>query len=271
MQETICCIKCSTAPALSRERICKISIGCLCRTAQILTSHTGCHQRLLCVTHRGICYIKLLIIKNLLHQSLCTEFQELITHTINRFGLIHIRKYTVFVFGFLSAAFVDDLIAKELKNLGCTILAHSHIEQLRSFLDESGVALAAAEERMIQYIYKERDIGLNATDTHLRHRTDRLADRNIKITCMRDNLNQKTVIERCNYRTLESVTAVKTDAGTFACTVNSDLTGVRQEVVLRIFCGDTCLNGVSIACDGFLSVDTNFRRIKRISFCDQDL
>ena len=101
-----------------------------------------------------------------MHETFGTEFQELITGTIDRFCLIQLWKHTVFIVWFLTFLGVNDTVTDKLNDLGCAILTLCELEQFRCFLNEGGITFSCNEDRMMQYIDQERDICFNTTDTH---------------------------------------------------------------------------------------------------------
>ena len=88
---------------------------------------------------------------------------------------------------------------------------------------------------------------------------------------MGDRFYQKAVIVRRNDSACIGITAVQTDSFSGTGTVNGDLTGIRHEVVCRVFCGNTGLDRIAIAVNVILRFDVNLIRIQRITFRYQNL
>ena len=99
---------------------------------------------------------------------------------------------------------------------------------------------------MIEYVHKERNICLDATDTHFLQGTQGLMYSALKGTVVGDQFYQQAVVIRQNLCTGIGITAVQTHAVTGTGTVYTDLSGIRQEVVGRILGGHTGLNGISV-------------------------
>ena len=64
---------------------------------------------------------------------------------------------------------------------------------------------------MVDHIDQERNIGLDATDTHLLHGTQGFTDSAFKGTVISDDLDQQAVVIRQNFCTSIGRTAVQTD------------------------------------------------------------
>ena len=74
---------------------------------------------------------------------------------------------------------------------------------------------------------------------------------------MGNDFYKEAVVIRLNHCAGVGGAAVQTDSVAGAGTVYGNLSGVRKEVVGRVFCGDTGLNRVAAAVNGFLRSNAN--------------
>ena len=105
---------------------------------------------------------------------------------------------------------------------------------------------------MNQHVGQEWNICFYSTDTHFAHSTERFSDSSFKGTVVGDNFYKQAVIEWRDNGASVSVATIQTDAVTGTGTVYCDLTGIRKEVVCRIFGGNSGLNRITSALYGFL-------------------
>ena len=124
---------------------------------------------------------------------------------------------------------------------------------------------------MVQHVHQERDIRLDAADTHLFQGTQGFMYGALKGTVVGNQFYQKAVVVRQDLCTGVGIAAIQTQAVTGTGTVYADLAGIRQEVVGRILGGDTGLDGISVHMDVILRLDVDLLGIQRISFRDEDL
>ena len=118
---------------------------------------------------------------------------------------------------------------------------------------------------MVQHIDQERDIRLHAADTHLLQRTHRFAHSAFKCVAKRDHFHQQAVVIRRDHRPHIRVPAVQTDPVAGTGTVDSDLPCVREEIVGRVFGGDTGLDRIALAFDVVLGLDVDLLGIQGIT------
>ncbi|CDC28151.1 choline dehydrogenase [Firmicutes bacterium CAG:466] len=171
----------------------------------------------------------------------------------------------------MAFGFVYDFVADKFCNLSRSVFTQYDMEQFRCFFNECCGAFTSIPNVTLQYVNQERNVCFYTTDSGFFDGTNSFSCYAFKCSVVSDDFYQQAVIERCNFRTCVSSTAVQTNTIAGRRTVYTDLACVRQEIVGRVFCGDTQLDGVAICMDVILRFDADFRGIQRITFFNQNL
>lgn len=132
-------------------------------------------------------------------------------------------------------------------------------------IDEVDVVRAVDEFRALQYVDQEADIGLDAADTEFLKDAEHLLNGCGMVEAISRRLDQQGVVVRRNDRTRIGIAAVETDAKAAAAAVYRDFTGIRHEVVHRIFRRNTALDGIAETVDRFLGLNTDFIAVEGIA------
>lgn len=138
-------------------------------------------------------------------------------------------------------------------------------------VDEVYIIRTVDKFRTLQDVNQEADIGLDTADTEFLKDAEHLLNGFGMIEAVRRRLNQERIIVRRNNRACISVAAVETDAEAAAAAVYRDFAGIRHEVIQRIFCRNTALDGIAETVDSILRLNADFIAVEGIAFSDFDL
>ena len=115
------------------------------------------------------------------------------------------------------------------------------IKQFRMIIDEVNVIRTFDKGRLAQHVDQEADVRLDATNTEFTENAEHLLYGLVMMQAIGRCLDEKGIIVRRNNGTGIGVAAIETNAKAAATTIDVDLTGVRHEVVHRIFRRNTAL------------------------------
>ena len=93
----------------------------------------------------------------------------------------------------------------------------------------------------------------------------------LRMKGMRGDFDEERIIVRGDDSAGVSRAGIETDARSAAGTIGDDLTGIRHEIVLRIFRGDTALDRNAFVPDLILLANGDLRPVKSIALSDEDL
>ena len=124
---------------------------------------------------------------------------------------------------------------------------------------------------MIKHVEQERNVGLDSFDGGLGKSPYGFSPGIFKCPAESRYLYQQAVVERRDFRAFVAVSAVETYSKACRAVIVFNHSGVRHEVVHRVFCGDPALDGVACHPDGILIWNGDFRRIKAVSLGDEYL
>lgn len=144
---------------------------------------------------------------------------------------------------------VDNRLAQKLEQLGGTVAATLEIKERRRGIDERRDGLAREKAVMVDNVFDERDVRLDAADAKLAQGSVHPLDGELEATGRGGQLNEERIVKRRDHRAGVAHGTVQADTEARGATVIDDLAVVRREVLLRVFRRDTGLDSVTIARD----------------------
>mmetsp|Transcript_28097 Transcript_28097/g.68143 ORF Transcript_28097/g.68143 Transcript_28097/m.68143 type:complete len:376 (+) Transcript_28097:2307-3434(+) len=132
-------------------------------------------------------------------------------------------------------AAVDDQVAQVVEQLLPAVLVVHELKQLGGCADEGGGGLAGDELRVAEHVEDEWEVGLDATDARLDERAGQLIRSLLEVERRGGHLHEHRVVMRRDLRAWICIPSVKSDAKSFRRAPHLDASGVRAEVLDRIF------------------------------------
>ena len=166
---------------------------------------------------------------------------------------------------------IDGRIADIFEELRATVLDDGQVEQFRMVIDEVDVVRTSDKFRTLEDVDQEADVGLDAADTKFLEDAEHLLSGFFMGQAISRRLDQQRIVVRRDDGAGIGIAAVEADAEAAAAAVYHDLARIRHEVVHRVFCRDTALDGIAQAADVVLGFDADFIAVQGIAFSDFDL
>ncbi len=136
---------------------------------------------------------------------------------------------------------VDRDVGEIAEQLGAAVTAHSHLEELRSLVDEARRGGAALEHRVGEHGLEEGDVRRHAADPELRQRPPCPTHGHGEGAAPAGELDEHRVEVRADLGTHEHRATVESHATAAGRAVDGDLTGIRAEAVGGVLGGDPAL------------------------------
>lgn len=162
-------------------------------------------------------------------------------------------------------------ICKIGEQLRSAVLTLDLCKQLRRRIDEAGRIGVVAETRMANDGLEEGEVGRNTANSEFAQRAVHAADRFIRLRRPGRYLHQKRIVITGDDRPRIGRPAIQTNAEAGRRAVRRYTAVVGNEIVLRVFCGDTALQRMAVEADILLFRHTRFRRADGGPFQNMDL
>lgn len=250
-------VKGSTTPALQTVEVGQGVAGLLGNAEKVNSSDTSGKQRLVSISPGGVHEQTTLVLANGLGEGLGALLEENVSPSLLArladidlltIGVDDLRENNLTLeLGLanlsLDRAAVDGDVSKIGQQLLGTVLATNEVKELRGIINKGSPAVAVDEGGVGEKRGKERDICLDASDTELDQGTEDLSTSNFIGRAVACALDQHGVVVRSNDSAGKAVATIQTNTVTTGRSVDLDLAGVRTELLSRVFCGDTALDG----------------------------
>ena len=148
---------------------------------------------------------------------------------------------------------VDRHLAEELQQARGAVAAALELEQLRRLVDEARGALARAEQRVVDDVLEELQVGGDAANAELAQRAVHARARLVRRVAPGRHLHQQRIVPGRDHRAGIGRAAVEADAEAGRAAIDGDAAVVGREAVLRILRGDAALHGMAVQFDVFLA------------------
>ena len=166
---------------------------------------------------------------------------------------------------------VDDNLAEIGQQSGCSIAALEECEQPRRLFDESGGGPARLKDRMIDDVFQERNVGLDAADAKLAQTPVHPLAGVPEFAAPRGHLHQKRIVVGADDRAAVGRSSVEPETEASGRAVGVDLAVIRNEVVLRVFSGHAALQRVPVQWHLLLRRQIDLSAVQRVALRDKDL
>ena len=275
VEEAHRCVKRRAAPHFEREKLRRSRRHSGRDGQHVIRADARRHERLMRIAERRVGDEQALLLQRPLGEFLRPELQQQIACALRRqvFCSRHLRRGER-LRGLESLRVriaVHDDVAEEIEQLRRAVAAELEIEQRRRCVDHRGRRAAAAERRVIDHVFHERNVRLHAADSHFAQCAVHAVERHVERRALRRDLYQQRIVKRRNDRTGVAHACIEPHAVAARAAVGDDLAVARRELVCRVFRRHAALHREAAARNLRLRRDAHFLAVERVPHRDENL
>ena len=276
VQETIRYVEGRAAPVFEGEELRHVDSGVVDGVHDVVGSHASSQEGLVRIAVSGIHEHDFLLVHDPLGEFFRSHFIEELAGASRCFFFVCIENRRsceirlVLVAG--AGITIDGDFTDVGQELGAAVGNHIRfLQEPRISIDVIHITQAFLEIAGTQHVLQEINICLHAGNAEFIQAAEHLMDGFLRMERMGGDFNEQGIVVWSDDSAGVRGACIETDARAAAGAVRDDFAGVRHEIVLRVFGGDTALDSHAFVPDFILLTDCNFRSIQCVAFCDEDL